>query len=55
MVMMVVKGKGLVTAVLALLPNSHSKTRKPQVLRVILDSGSDGDLLFVHEGSMRGP
>ena len=34
-----------------LLTNSHSKTRKPQALRVLLDIGSDGDLLFVHEGT----
>ena len=44
----VVKGEGLVTTVLALLTNSHSKNCKPQALRVLLDSGSDGDLLFVH-------
>ena len=45
----VVKGEGLVIAVLAVLTNSHSKNRKAQALRVLLDRGSDGDLLFVRE------
>ena len=46
-----VKGEGLVTSVLAVLTNSHSKNRKAQALRILLDSGSDGGLLFVREGT----
>ena len=34
-----------------MITNSHNENRKPQELRVSLDSGSDGDLLFVHEGT----
>ena len=47
----VVKGEGLVTAVLAELTNSHNKNQKPEAMRVLLDSGSDGDLIFFHEGT----
>ena len=45
----VVQGKGLVTSIIAILLNSHNKKHDRQILHVLLDSGSDGDLLFVHE------
>ena len=44
----VVIGTGLATSVPAIL-NSHSKKKKC-ILGVLLDSGSDGDLVFVQEG-----
>ena len=43
----VVIGTGLATSVPAIL-NSHSKKKK-RILCVLLDSGSDGDLVFVQE------
>ena len=47
----VVKGSGLTTTCVAIVQqNEHNKKLK-RVLRVLLDSGSDGDLLFVHKGS----
>ena len=45
----VVIGTGLATSVPAIL-NSHSKKKKC-ILGVLLDSGSDGDLVFVQEGT----
>ena len=47
----VVKVDGKITSVIALV--TYSKNGKPQkrVLRVLLDSGSNGDLLFLHEGT----
>ena len=45
----VVIGTGLATSVPAIL-NSHSEKKK-RILRVLLDSGSDGDLVFVQEGT----
>ena len=45
----VVIGTGLATSVPALL-NSHSENKK-RILLVLLDSGFDGDLVFVQEGT----
>ena len=45
----VVMGTGLATSVPAIL-NSHSEKKK-YILRVLLDSGSNGDLVFVQEGT----
>ena len=44
----VVIGTGLATSVPAIL-NSHSEKKK-RILRMLLDSGSDGDFVFVQEG-----
>jgi hypothetical protein len=46
----VVKGTGIVTSVPAILYTNNSKGAK-RVLRVLLDSGANGDLLFVQEGT----
>ena len=55
---MVVKGQGLVTSVVAMVQVkcSHSKDKnsakwKYKALHIFLDSGSDGDLLFVKPNS----
>ena len=45
----VVIGTGLATSVSAIL-NSHSEKKK-RILRVLLDSSSNGDLVFVQEGT----
>ena len=47
----VTKGDGLCTAIVAILEmqtKNHGGAKKP--LRVLLDSGSDGDLLFIRKG-----
>ena len=46
----VVRGTGMVTSVPAILYTKDKRTQSKRVLRVLLDSGSDGDLLFVKEG-----
>ena len=45
----IVVGKGLVTTVVAMVQDKDSQ--KYKALRILLDSGSDGDLLFVQEGT----
>ena len=47
----VVQGEGAVTSVVALLNTSKDDKRSRRMLRVLLDSGADGDLLMVHEGA----
>ncbi|MCP4746807.1 MAG: hypothetical protein GY874_11815, partial [Desulfobacteraceae bacterium] len=51
----VVKGNGIVTTVVAMVEDKSSKSNNPKhkykVLKVLLDSGSDGDLLFVQKGT----
>ena len=45
----IVKGKGNMSTVVGIpLPRSRNNTAK-KVWRVLLDSGSDGDLLFAHK------
>ena len=41
----VVLGKGRVTTVAGILQKNKAN-KKPRLLRVLLDSGSDGDLMF---------
>ena len=45
------QGTGSVTSVVALLNTSKDEKRSKRMLRVLLDSGADGDLLMVHEGT----
>jgi len=47
----VVKGKGLVTSVTGILPHSRNSRKTMCVLRILLDSGLNGNLLFVHKGT----
>ena len=51
----VVKGNGIVTTIVAMFEDKNSKSKsrrhKYKVLKVLLDSGSDGDLLFVQKGT----
>ena len=47
----VVTGKGLVTSVAGVLQHARNSKKTKRVLRILLDSGSDGDLLFVQEGT----
>ncbi|MCP4747846.1 MAG: hypothetical protein GY874_17170, partial [Desulfobacteraceae bacterium] len=51
----VVKGNGVVTTIVAMIEDKNSKSKNPKhkfkVLKVLLDSGSDGDLLFVQKGT----
>jgi len=44
----VVMGKGLVTSVAGISQQSSNSKRRKHVLSIVLDSGLDGDLLFVH-------
>ena len=44
-----VVGKGLTTVTVAITSSENSREKK--LLRVLLDSGSDGDLLFLKEGT----
>jgi hypothetical protein len=45
----IVKGKGITSTIVGIpLPRSRNNSAK-KVWRVLLDSGSDGDLLFVHK------
>ena len=50
----VVKGNGIVTIVVAIIEDKSSESKstkdKFKVLRVLLDSGSNGDLLFLSKG-----
>lgn len=50
----VVIGSGLITAIVAITYSSNSNHAK-RVLRVLLDSGSDGDLLFLYDGDKLTP
>ena len=50
----VVIGSGLITAIPAITYSSNSNHAK-RVLRVLLDSGSDGDLLFLYDGDTLTP
>ena len=49
----VVKGNDVVTTIVAMFEDKHSKSKNPKhkykVLKVLLDSGSDGDLFFVQK------
>ena len=50
----VVKGNSIVFAVVAMIEDKSSLSKRPKdkfkVLRVLLDNGSDGDLLFLPKG-----
>ena len=48
--MQVVKGNGI-SAIIVAIPKYENAKKSNDLLRIILDSGSDGDLLFVHRDS----
>ena len=49
----VVKGSDIVPSILATVPETKHNKKANRVLQVLCDSGSEGNILFVREGTKR--